>query len=100
MSKTPAANPDKLKLYITVNAINGPIVTLHKDKIIEFFNENLNLVRAIPNDIKTKNIVAYVKRNVVFSRNKGVSTSKYKKKRDEKYNHGGRRASTRDWTYN
>ena len=57
-------------------------MTLHKDKIIEFFNENLNLVRAIPNDIKTKKIVAYVKRNVVFSRNKGVSISKYKKKTD------------------
>ena len=82
MSKTPAANPDKLKLYITVNAINGPIITLHKDKIIEFFNENLNLVRAIPNDIKTKNIVAYVKRNVVFSRNKGVSSLKNKKVTD------------------
>ena len=42
----------------------------------------MNLVRAIPNDIKTKKIVAYVKRNVVFSRNKGVSISKYKKKTD------------------
>jgi hypothetical protein len=52
------------------------------DKIIEFLNENLNLVRAIPNDIKTKKIVAYVKRNVVFSRNKGGSILKYKKKTD------------------
>ena len=50
--------------------------------MIEFFKENLNLVRAIPNDIKTKKIVAYVNRNVVFSRNKGVSISKYKKKTD------------------
>ena len=50
------------------------------DKIIEFLNENLNLVRAIPNDIKTKKIVAYVKRNVVFSRNKGGSILNIKRK--------------------
>ena len=41
-----------------INAINGPNKTLHNDSIIESFNENLNLVNAIPNDISTKKIVA------------------------------------------
>ena len=39
---------------MVINAIIGPITTLHKDKIIEFFKENLNLVNAIPRDIRTK----------------------------------------------
>ena len=43
---------------MTVNAIKGPIITLQIDSIIEFFRENLNFLRAIPNDIKTKKIVA------------------------------------------
>ena len=46
--------------------------------MIESRNENLNLVKAIPKDISTKKIVAQVKRNVVFSRNNGVLTSKNK----------------------
>jgi hypothetical protein len=50
----------------------GPNITRHKDSKIESFNENLSFVKAIPRDIRTKNIVAYVKRNVVFSRNNGV----------------------------
>ena len=49
----------------------GPKITRPKANIIESFKENLNLVKAIPRDIKTKNIVAYVKRKVVFSRNTG-----------------------------
>ena len=39
-------------------AINGPNITRHKERAIESFNENLNLVNAIPRDIKTKKIVA------------------------------------------
>ena len=39
ISRTPAANPDKSKLYIIMNAINGPNITLHKDNIIESFKE-------------------------------------------------------------
>ena len=56
--------------------IIGPKRTRPKANIIESFNENLNLVKAIPRDIKTKNIVAYVKRKVVFSRNTGTSKLK------------------------
>ena len=58
----------------------GPNITRHKESNIESFNENFSFVNAIPSDIRTKKIVAYVKRNVVFSRNNGVSNSKNKNK--------------------
>ena len=48
----------KLINWITINAIRGPNITLHKDNIIESLKENLNLVNAIPSDINTKKIVA------------------------------------------
>ena len=57
----------------------GPSKTRQRDIIIEFFSENLNLVNAIPKDIKTKKIVAYVNKKVVFSKNIGVLILKYKK---------------------
>ena len=58
INKTPAANPDKSKLYISMKATKGPNITLNKDIIIESLNENLNLVKAIPRDINTKKIGA------------------------------------------
>ena len=58
----------------------GPIITLKNENIIESRKENLNLVNAIPKDINTKKIVAYVRRKVVFSRNNGVLISKNRKK--------------------
>ena len=62
--------------------MSGPKITLHNDNITDSLNENLNLVNAIPSDIKTKKIVAYVRRNVVFSRNKGGLISYNKKMTD------------------
>ena len=59
----------------------GPITTLTNPKIIALFHDlTFNLVRATPSDIKTKNIVAYVNKKVVFSRNLGTSKLKYKNK--------------------
>ena len=50
----------------------GPIMTRAIDENMALFNEKtLSLVNAIPNDIKIRNIVAYIKRNVVFSTNPG-----------------------------
>ena len=59
IKSTPAAKPDKLKVFITIKPIIGPIITLATDEIKADLNEKtLNLVRAIPKDIKIKNIVA------------------------------------------
>ena len=47
--------------------------------VIEVNEKTFNLVNAIPRDISTKKIVAYAIRKVAFSKNTGVSISKYKK---------------------
>ena len=53
--------------YLGKNPIIGPTITLPIEHINAFLKENtLNLVRAIPNDIKIKKIVAYIKSIVVF----------------------------------
>ena len=65
---------------IKINPIIGPIITLTAPRIDAWVQETtLNLERAIPKDIKTRKIVVYVKRKVVFSKNPGTSQSKYKK---------------------
>ncbi len=56
--------------------INKPIIGPKNSLPIEYIKDLvkkklLNLVKAIPNDIKIKKIVAYIKRNVVFSTNTG-----------------------------
>ena len=54
-------------------------MTLTAPKIDACVQETtFNLDKAIPNDIKTKNIVAYVSKKVVFSKYPGTSHSKYK----------------------
>ena len=58
INNTPAANPDKSKIKIIIRAIKGPKITRQKERMIEFFNENLNRVKAMPKDIRTKKIVA------------------------------------------
>ena len=61
-------------------AIIGPKKSLPIEYIIDLVKEKtFNLVKAIPNDIKIKNIVAYIKRKVVFSTNTGISIFKYSK---------------------
>ena len=51
----------------------GPTMTRAIDENMALFNEKtLSLVNAIPNDIKIRNIVAYIKRNVVFSFTKNL----------------------------
>ena len=63
----------------------GPEITLTKPRIIALNQDfTRNLARATPKDINTKNIVAYVKRKVVFSRNTGTFKLKYKNKIDIK----------------
>ena len=59
INNTPAANPDKLKVFIIKKPIIGPIITLAIDEIKADLNEKtLNRVSAIPKDIKIKNIAA------------------------------------------
>ena len=72
-----------------MKAINGPNNTLHADIIKESLKENLNLVKATPSDIKTKKIVAYVNKKVVFSINNGGSILKNKKDTDIKIAYTG-----------
>ena len=61
INKTPAANPDKLKNLIIKKPITGPIITLPIDDMNADWNEKtLNLVKAIPNDIRIKKIAVYV----------------------------------------
>ena len=53
-------------------AIIGPKKSLPIEYIKDLVKEKtFNLVKAIPNDIKIKKIVAYIRRNVVFSTNTG-----------------------------
>ena len=47
-----------------------------EEKISLLSEKTFSLVRAIPKDIKIKNIVAYINRKVVFSTNPGSSKSK------------------------
>ena len=59
ISKTPAANPDKLKTFIKVKPIIGPIITLPTDEIKEFFKEKTFIwVKETPNDINIRTIIA------------------------------------------
>ena len=59
INKTPAANPDKSKVFIIVKPIIGPIITLAIDEIkADLSEKTLNLVKAIPKDIRIKNIAA------------------------------------------
>ena len=58
--------------------IIGPIIILVKEEAIALLSEKtFNLVRAIPKDIKIKNIVAYISHSVVFIINFGRSWLKY-----------------------
>ena len=58
------------------NPIIGPKITLPIEQNKAFLNEKtLNLVKAIPKDIKIKKIVAYINKKVVFSINTGVLIS-------------------------
>ena len=59
INNTPAANPDKSKVFMIVKPIIGPIITLANDEIKADLKENtLNLVNAIPKDVKIKKIAA------------------------------------------
>ena len=79
MRRTPAANPFKLRNLINPNPIKGPIITLTAPRIDAWVQETTyNVDKAIPKYIKTKNIVAYVGKNVVFSKYPGTSHSKYR----------------------
>ena len=50
------------------------MITRPIDENIALLSEKtFSLVRAIPNDIKIRNIVAYINRKVVFSTNPGSS---------------------------
>ena len=76
INKTPAANPSRLKYKINKYPIIGPAITRPIEENIALFNEKtFSLVNAIPNDIKIKKIVAYIKRKVVFSTKPGSSKS-------------------------
>ena len=62
----------KLKYNINRYPIIGPIITRPiEEKIALLTEKTFNLVRAIPNDIKIKKIVAYINKKVVFSTNAG-----------------------------
>ena len=59
ISKTPAANPDKLKIFIIAKPINGPIITRPIEEIKELLIENTFIcVKETPKDIKIKTIIA------------------------------------------
>tara|TARA_B100001057_G_scaffold224022_1_gene224297 strand:+ start:681 stop:1094 length:414 start_codon:yes stop_codon:yes gene_type:complete len=78
---TPAATPLKFKYLIKPNPIKGPITILTKLKIEAFNQETtFNFVRAIPRDMRTKKIVAYVNKKVVLTTKPGTSQLKYKTK--------------------
>ncbi len=80
INKTPAAKPDKLNIFIKAKPIIGPIITLPIEEITEFLNENtFSWVKATPNDINIRTIIAYANNITVFITNVGVSKSKYKK---------------------
>ena len=73
IKRTPAAKPFKLRNLINPNPIKGPMITLTAPKIDAWVHDTtFNLDKAIPKDIKTKNIVAYVSKNVVFSKYPGT----------------------------
>ena len=77
INKTPAANPSKLKYKINKYPIIGPTITLPIEEIIALLSEKtFNRVNAMPKDIKIRNIVAYISKEVVFSTNPGSSKSK------------------------
>ena len=72
INKQPAAKPSKLKYNINRYPIIGPTITRPiEEKIALLTEKTFNLVRAIPNDIKIKKIVAYINKKVVFSTNTG-----------------------------
>ena len=72
MRRTPAAKPSNLKYKISKYPIIGPIITRPiEENIALLIEKTFNLVRAIPNDIKIKNIVAYINKKVVFSMKTG-----------------------------
>ena len=76
IKNTPAAKPDKLKIFIMPSPINGPIKTLHIEEIkADLKEKTFNLVRAIPKDINIKNIAVYAVIIVVFTKKIGVSIS-------------------------
>ena len=77
INSTPAIKPLKSKNLIKPKPIIGPKITLTPPRIAACVHETIfNLVRATPKAIKTKNIVVYVNKNVVFSKYPGTSQSK------------------------
>ena len=69
ISNTPAIKPDKPNNLINAKPIIGPKIPLTDPNIAACVHETtFNLVNAIPKAIKTKKIVVYVSRKVVFSK--------------------------------
>ena len=59
INKTPAAYPDKLNIFIKINPMIGPIITLPTDEIKELFKENTFIwVNETPKDININTIIA------------------------------------------
>ena len=69
INNTPALKPDKPNNLINAKPIIGPKITLTDPNIVACVHETtFSLVKAIPKAIKTKKIVVYVSRKVVFSK--------------------------------
>ena len=58
INTTPAATPERLKIFISIKPIIGPIITLPIEVIIASLNEKIFIwVSATPNDIKIMTII-------------------------------------------
>ena len=65
MSKTPAANPERLKYLIIKRPTNGPRTTLPIEEIKAFLKEKtLKRVKAIPNAVSYTHLTLPTKRIV------------------------------------
>ena len=59
IKRTPAGYPDRLNNFISEKPIIGPTITLTAPSIIASYQDlTFSFVRATPNDINTRNMVA------------------------------------------